>query len=303
MIDPAIARLLDTYFRAPPNPGPPDVNALRAAAEQAPQDLGGVPEAVGAVRDARVAGSAGEIGVRVFVPAGDAPRPIVLYAHGGGWVTGSLDSHDRLCRRLANRLAACVVAVDYRRAPEHAYPAALDDVESAWHWVRHHAHDLGGDGTLAVAGDSSGATLVAALALRLRDADTPQPAWQMLLYPALDAGTAGASYAEFAAGFGLTAALMRWYWDTYRAGAAPDDGELSPLAARDLTALAPAVIAVADADVLRDDGIAYARRLEGAAVPVRLLRCSGMIHGFLRWAGAVPAARDWLDRIAAAARL
>ncbi len=303
MLDPDIRRLLDTIFKVAPNSGSPDVAALRAASETIPQRLGGEPESVASWHDDIVPGAAGAIPVRIYRPAGVAPLPVLVYAHGGGWVTGTLESHDRLCRILTNRLAACVIAVDYRCAPEHVFPAALDDVEAAWSWVQHHAETLGADGNrMAIGGDSSGANLAAALTLRLRKERRPQPRAQLLLYPALDATCALASYAAFATGYGLSAAQMRWYWEAYRASAAPRVPELSPLASPDLAGLAPAVIAVASCDVLRDDGLDYAKRLNAAGTPATLIDCAGMIHGFLRWTGAVPAASAWADAIAVAMR-
>jgi acetyl esterase len=184
-------------------------------------------------------------------------------------------------------------------APEHGYPAALDDVAAAWHWAREGALSLGADGRrFVVAGDSSGGNLAAALTLRLARAGAAQPDLQLLFYPALDARCARASYREFAVGHNLTAAQMAWYWEAYRGGASADDCELSPLSAANLERVPPAVIAVAAADVLRDDGLDYARALDAARVPVRLIECDGMIHGFLRWTAEVPAARRWIDRIA-----
>ena len=303
MLDPDIRRLLDTVFNVAPVAGPPDVAQLRSAAEQAPALFGGEPLALASIEDMHVAGGAAAIGLRVYRPSASAAMPLVLYAHGGGWVTGSLESHDRLCRILAMRLQAVVVAVDYRCAPEHVFPTALDDVALAWHWARANAGNLGADGTrFAVAGDSSGGNLVAALTLRLRAAGAPQPQLQLLFYPALDATCSRASYREFATGFNLSGTQMAWYWDVYRSAAAADVPELSPLAAASLSGLAPAVIAIAENDVLRDDGLAYAQRLEAAGVNVDLIRCDGMIHGFLRWTGVVPAASNWIDAIAVAGR-
>src|SRR5664279_4263426 len=182
MLDSHVRHLLDTVFNVAPGAGPPDVAALRKAAEDAPKRLGGVPVALASVVDASAAGASGAIGLRVYRPDATSALPLLLYAHGGGWVTGSLDSHDRVCRMLANRLPAVVVAVDYRCAPEHVYPAALDDVETAWHWARAHACELGADGArFVVAGDSSGGNLAAALTLRLRAAGTPLPDLQLLL--------------------------------------------------------------------------------------------------------------------------
>jgi len=303
MLDPDIQRLLDTVFNVAPAPGAPDVALLRAAAEQAPQVLGGDPIALASVANAQVPGADPPLAVRIYRPATATPAPVVVYAHGGGWVTGSLDSHDRLCRHLAQRMQTLIVAVDYRCAPEHVYPAALDDVEAAWQWARANALALGGDGVrFGVAGDSSGGNLAAALTLRLRADGAAQPQLQLLLYPALDATCERASYREFANGYNLSAGQMQWYWDTYRAGADAHAVELSPLFATHLAGLAPAVIAVAESDVLRDDGVDYARRLAADGVPVQLIQCSGMIHGFLRWTGEVGASLLWIDEISAAAR-
>ncbi len=300
MLDRDIRHLLDTVFNVVPSASP-DVAQLRLAAESAPQRLGGEPVQLAAVTDAHAPGSAGRVPLRAYRPASTTPLALFLYAHGGGWVTGSLDSHDKLCRILAQRLGAVVLAVDYRCAPEHVYPAALDDVESAWRWANENAVALGGDGIrFAVVGDSSGGNLVAALTLRLRAAGARQPSLQLLLYPALDVTCSRASYREFAQGYNLSGLQMKWYWHTYRGDAAMESPQLSPLAANDLSSLAPAVIAVAEYDVLRDDGIDYAQRLQTAGVAVQLIRCDGMIHGFLRWTGAVPAAHRWIGEIAAA---
>ena len=304
MLDPDVRKLLDTVFANPADATAPDVEALRASAESAPALLGEAPEPVAVVRDVKAAGTRGDrVPLRLYDPSPDRKKPLVLFAHGGGWVTGSLDSHDRLCRMLANRLDAIVASVGYARAPEHRYPGALDDMDAAWHWCKEEARALHADSTrMAVAGDSSGGNLAAALAIRLRARHEAQPALQLLLYPALDARAASASYAGFASGHNLSADMMRWYWKAYAPNGDPDDPELAPLAAREHSALAPAIIAWVHADVLRDDGLAYARKLEAAGVSARTIECPGMIHGFLRWSGAVPAARTCIDAICAAAR-
>jgi acetyl esterase len=300
MLDPDIRRLLDTVFATPPSVAGPDVALLRAAAEEAPRRLGGAAQAVASVQDVSAPGPAASIPLRIYRPSASRPLPLVVYAHGGGWVTGSLDSHDRLCRLLASRLPAVLVAVGYRCAPEHVYPSALDDCEAAWRWASTQAKALGADGErFIVAGDSSGGNLAAALTLRLRAA---RPSLQLLLYPALDAACSRPSYRQFATGYNLAAAQMAWYWNVYRAGAKMADPQLSPLAATDLSGLPPAVVAVAEADVLRDDGLDYAHRLEAAGVIVRIVDCAGMIHGFLRWTGEVPAALRWIDAIVSAAQ-
>ena len=302
MIDPDIRRLLDTVF-ASPEPDTPDVATLRAAAERAPVMLGGEPEPVAQVHDVLAGhGGGAPVRVRVYRNARER-RPLVVFAHGGGWVTGSLDSHDRVCRILANRLDCVVCAVDYRRAPEVRHPAALDDFDAAWHWCLERSLALGGDGGApAVAGDSSGGHLAASLCQRLHRRREVLPSLQLLVYPALDAGTSGASYDAFATGHNLSARMMRWYWRAYAPDTPPDDPMLSPLAAADLSGLPPAVIAVASADVLRDDGVRYAKRLAEHGVAVDLVECEGMIHGFARWTGAVAAALPQLDAICARAR-
>lgn len=303
MLDPDIRRLLDTVFAAP-EPATPDVIALRDAAERAAALLGGEPEPVAEVRDALAGHAHGDpVAVRLYTPAGTRPLPLALFAHGGGWVTGSLDSHDRLCRTLANRIGAIVCAVEYRRAPEHVHPAALDDYDAAWHWCLEEARALGADATrLAVCGDSAGGHLAVALLLRLKSRREALPRAQLLLYPALDANAATSSYREFATGHNLSARMMRWYWRAYAADTPASDPGLCPLAARDLAGLPPAVIAIVPSDVLRDDGRIYARRLADAGVAVEVVECSGMVHGFARWSGAVPAARAHLDAFCAAAR-
>jgi acetyl esterase len=301
-IDPDVQRLLDTLFRVPAPPGPPDIASLRAAAEAAPKILGGPEEPVASIRNRVLASGDAGVPVRIYRPASTAPLPLVVFAHGGGWVTGSLDSHDKLCRILANAFRSVMVAVDYALAPEHVYPAALDDFETAWLWARENAQELGGDGVrFAVAGDSAGGNLAAALTLRLARRGMQQPDLQILLYPALDARCASASYRQFACGYNLTAAGMVWFWNAYRAGAALHP-ELSPPSAPALEGLAPAIIALAAADVLRDDGLDYGQRLASAGVPVRAIECDGMVHGFLRWTGEVAASRRWIDVIAQSVR-
>ena len=217
MLDPDIRKLLDTVFVNPPDATAPDVQALRASAESAPALLGEPPESVTVVRDIIAAGTRGRrVPLRLYDPSPGGTKPLVLFAHGGGWVTGSLDSHDRLCRMLANRLDAVVAAVGYACAPEHRYPAALDDMDAAWHWCKEEARALHADSSrMAVAGDSAGGNLAAALTIRLRARREAQPVLQLLLYPALDARASSESYDAFATGHNLSADMMRWYWKAY----------------------------------------------------------------------------------------
>ena len=303
MLDPDIRKLLDTAF-ATPEPATPDVDALRKAAERAPALFGGEPEAVADVRDALAGHSRGNpVPVRLYKPAGPRPMPLVLFAHGGGWVTGSLDSHDRLCRMLANAIGAVVCAVDYRRAPEHVHPAALDDYDAAWHWCLEEARALGADAErMAVCGDSAGGHLAVSLLLRLRARREALPRSQLLLYPALDASATSASYDAFATGHNLSARMMRWYWRAYAGETPASDPALSPLAAADLSGLPPAVVGIVPCDVLREDAVAYARRLRETGVSVEVVEFAGMVHGFARWTGVVAAARVHLGAFCTAAR-
>jgi len=302
VLDPAVAEML-RVLAAPGAEGPPDVAKARAAAIQTPLRFGGVAEPTGSVRDHTVFGPGGLIPIRIYTPESTSPLPLCVFAHGGGWVAGSLESHDKLCRLLANRLRMILVAVDYRLAPEHDFPDALEDVEAIWHWCRERSSVAGADRLrYVVAGDSSGGNLAAALSVRLKRLGQPLPSMQILLYPALDAHCSSAAYKDFSSGYNLSASDMQWYWQRYAAGTALENPELSPLSASDFAGLPPTVIAVAECDVLRDDGVEYARRLSAAGVATDLIRCEGMVHGFLRWTGSVPSAMGWIDRVASSAR-
>jgi acetyl esterase len=219
-------------------------------------------------------------------------------------VLGNLVTHHGVCATLA-RLAGCVVcSVDYRLAPEHRFPAALDDAWAAALWTAEHAEELGArPGALAVGGDSAGGNLAATCALRARDAGIPL-ALQLLVYPVLDADFETSSYREFADGYYLTARAMRWFWDLYLPEGDGDrfQPDASPLRAADVSGTAPALVITAGFDPLRDEGEAFARRLEEAGVPVRLTRYDDMIHGFFRMPGVISRANDALAEAAEALR-
>jgi acetyl esterase len=274
------------------------VAARRGVVLRAPA-LNGEPETVARVEDRTVPGPAGAIPVRNYYPAASGgPLPILLFFHGGGWVTGDLDTHDSVCRGLANRASCVVVAVDFRCAPEHRFPAALDDCWATVEWLGHHAGDLGADpGRIAVSGESAGGNLAAAVAIRARDRGAPRIAAQLLVYPVLDFDLETPSYVAKATGFGLTKDSMRWYWEQYLGEGA--DGfapEASPLRAETLTGLPPALIVTCEHDPLHDEGVAYARRLAEAGVRVEHNDEEGMIHGYFRMAGAISRARrSWDD--------
>jgi acetyl esterase len=280
------------------------IGELRAALAQFLAALPKLDEPVGRVDERMVAGPHGVIPVRVYSPAGSGPWPMLLFVHGGGWVMGSVDTHDDLCRSLCHRVGAVVISVGYRLAPEHRFPVALDECVAVMGRAVAAADELGGDGgRIAVAGDSSGGNLVAALTLRLRDEGGRMPGFQVLICPALNYGFDTASYHELAEGFGLNRTEMMYYWDRYLAD--PADGAspyASPLRAEDLGGLPPALIITGGFDVLHDEAEAYAARLARAGVPVRLTRYSAMNHNFVLRAGMVEEGRRGLDEIAAALR-
>jgi acetyl esterase len=265
----------------------------------------GEPEPVARVEDRCVAGPQGEIPVRIYTPRGQAPFPVLVFFHGGGWVIGDLDTHDGLCRQLANAASALVVSVHYRLAPEHRFPAAAEDAYAATRWVATNARAaLGGDpGRVAVGGDSAGGNLAAVVALMARDRGAPPLVAQVLIYPVTDAPGDTGSYRENAEGYLLTADAMRWFWNHYRGeGAAGREPYACPLRAPDLRDLPPALVITAEFDPLRDEAEAYAHRLREAAVPVQRSRYDGMIHGFVSMSTVFPQARAAIAEVAAALR-
>ena len=253
------------------------------------RDLMCAEEPVAKVEDRTVPGPAGDIPVRVYSPAADRGLPVLLYFHGGGWVIGTLDLVDPLCRALANRAGCVVVSVDYRMAPEHRYPAAAEDCYAATRWVADHAAELGGDpARVAVAGDSAGGNLAAVVSLMAKARGGPSLAYQLLIYPVTNHDLSTPSYEQNADGYVLTRDSMIWFWGHYLAD--ESDGKepfASPLQAEDLSGLPPATVITAGYDPLRDEGDAYAHRLEEAGVAVRHRPFPGMIHGFCWMAGAV----------------
>jgi acetyl esterase len=304
VLDPEIQPIVDLMEAAP---GPPahliPVDQARAAHERETAVMSGPGEDVAGVRDIAVPGSSGPIPVRLFVPRGDGPLPLLAYAHGGGWVLGTIDGFDPLCRALANAAGAIVASIGYRLAPEHPFPAAADDVRAAVRWLAANAGDLGADpGRLAIGGDSAGGNLAAVTARRLRDAGGPALRFQLLVYPVTDAALNYPSYRENTVGFGLSAESMKRYWELYLDGADGFQPDASPLRAGDLAGLPPAYVLTLKHDVLRDEGEAYARALEAAGVPVTLTRCDGGVHGFFRWLAKAELARRAVAAAGAAVR-
>lgn len=247
---------------------------------------------------------AGTVPVRLYRPS-EGVLPAFVFFHGGGWVVGDLETHDVVCRQIAVQANEVVVAVDYRLAPEHPFPAAVDDAWNATMWVAAHAAELGIDPQrIAVGGDSAGGGLAAVVALMARDSRKLRLTLQVLIYPVLDLGARSDSYSTFAEGFFLTRAGMQWYIAQY-APATQDreDWRGSPLLAPWVHGVAPALIIAAELDPLVDEGAAYARRLQGARVPVDYQVLSGMIHGFLTMGGKIDTAQRAVSMIADRLRL
>jgi acetyl esterase len=252
------------------------------------------PPEVATVEDRVIPGPAGDIPVRIYAPDAPAPRPVIAFFHGGGFVICSVETHDGLARRLANAVGAVVVSVEYRLAPEARCPAAAEDCYAATMWTHDHAAELGADpGRLIVAGDSAGGNLAAVVTLMARERGAPSITAQVLVYPVIDAACDAPSYTENAEGYFLEATGMRWFWDHYLG---PDgDGahhHASPIRAGDHSGLPPAVVITAEFDPLRDEGEAYAEALQVAGVPVTMRRYDGMIHGFVSMPMLFPEAGD-----------
>jgi acetyl esterase len=237
----------------------------------------------------------------VYTPESLAPRPALLYFHGGGWVVCSLDTHDVVCSALAHRSGAVVIAVDYRLAPEHKFPAAVIDSYAATLWVAANAEKLGVDPKrISVGGDSAGGNLAAVLSLKSRDENGPAIALQVMVYPVTDLSSfATSSYEEFGEDHYLTKKEMEWFRDHYlRDMDDARDPHASPLLAKDLTRLPPALIITAECDPLCSEGEAYAKRLRQAGVAVTYTCYPGMIHPFFSLSGAIPQAFDALQQVA-----
>jgi len=259
-----------------------------------------VPEAA-EVRDLAASGPAGPIPLRLYRGLGTeagALLPALVYFHGGGWTIGDLDTHDIVCRTLANRARCTVFAVDYRMGPEHKFPAAVEDCVAATRWVAGQGAALGVDAArIAVGGDSAGGNLAAVVAITLRDAGGPPLAFQALVYPATDQRMDTASHARLSEGYLLTRDNMLWFRSNYLSPADYDDWRASPIRAADLARLPPAHIITAGYDPLLDEGRAYSDRLVAAGVPVLYECFEGMTHGFLTMGGVVAAANHALYRI------
>ena len=287
-LHPTIARFL-ADMPAPP-PGPLNPEAMRAGEEShVPAPEKRLP--VHTVADLTLPTTAGEVPVRVYTPSGAESHPVLVYFHGGAFFLGSLNTHDHVARELANATGCTVVSVGYRRAPEHAFPAGLDDCYAVVRWIAGHGREpgrgIGWDGqVLAVAGDSSGANFAAAVAAMAQDDGLDAITHQVLYYPSLDLDFDADRYGSLktnAQGYGLETALLKPFNAFYTdSGADPADPRVSPIRRQDLSGLPPALIVTAEYDPLRDEGEAYGRRLAEAGVPATVRRYEGAGHGFVQ---------------------
>lgn len=310
-LDPQAKALLDqmaTKDRALARPIPPEKE--KAAARQAYRamiPLAGPPEPVSKVENRQIPGPAGNISVRIYTPKGSGKEslPVLVYFHGGGFAIGDLDTHDAPLRALANRAGCLIVSVNYRLAPEHRFPAAPDDAYAATKWVAEHASEIGGNAKrLAVGGDSAGGNLATVVALMARDRGGPKLVYQVLLYPNTDAAPRKPyrSWSEND-GYILTKAVSQRVYDQYIPdGVNRRNPYVSPLWAKDLKHLPPALVVTGEFDPLRDEGEAYAMELQQAGVPVVATRYKGMIHGFFQMAGKLDAGKKLINQTAAALR-
>jgi acetyl esterase len=252
------------------------------------------PIAVGKVQALTAAG----LPARLYVPDEPGPQPLIVYYHGGGFVAGDLETHDAPCRVLCRHSGARVLSIDYRLAPEHAFPAWIEDGLATYDWAVEHAAELGAD-RVAVAGDSAGGNIAAVIAQERR----PGPALQLLIYPSVDMRGPRRSHELFGDGFFLTSALIEWYTTHFLpADADREDLRRSPILAPDVSGVAPAVVITAGFDPLRDEGEAYAEKLREAGVPVLAHRFRGMFHGFINSVGVSPSCRGALTEVAGITR-
>jgi acetyl esterase len=285
--------------------GPPfwelPVDEARRRAKAGTAFLAGTAEPVASVRDRTVPGPAGPVPVRVYQPEGYGPHGVLVYLHGGGYVICDLDTHDALCRQLCNRGRCVVVSVDYRLAPEHPFPAGVEDAIAVTQWVQDNAAEVNGDrARVAVGGDSAGGNFAAVVALANLADRRPRLAFQLLIYPSTDRRGGYASLVENGDGYLLSTAARDWFARCYvPEGIDITDWRLSPLLAPSVDGIAPAMVVTAEYDPLRDEGAAYAARLRDAGALVEHLDAAGMIHGFVQYAGVVPDVVAHLDAIGA----
>ncbi len=265
---------------------------------------GDLPELAG-TDDRTIPGPAGEIPIRVYTPLGDGPFPILVWYHGGGFTIGSLDSHDPICRQLCAQAECLVVSVDYRLAPEHRFPAAVDDAFAALQWIGAHGAEIGGDpGRIAVSGDSAGGNLSTVASIMARDAGGPAVCFQALIYPTTDARADYPSVRDNGDNAFLSNDTMLWFYEHYHGDTDSKlDWRASPILTEDLSDLPPALIITAEFDTLRDEGEAYGEALREAGNAVTVRRYDGMTHVFVQLAGLLEDGRSAIAEVAAALRV
>ena len=302
-VHPQLSALLERIAEAgyPDQTKVPVEEARRITVERA-RRFYGPPEPVDRVEELTVPGPAGPLRARLYAAASDGPMPVVVYFHGGGWVLGDVDSHDNGARALTNSAGALTVSIEYRRAPEHPFPAAVEDCLAALTWVAAHAGALGGDARrIAVAGDSAGGNLAAACALHSRDGAAPPLAFQLLIYPVLDSDLDTPSYRAHAEAPMLTAERMAYFWRCYVPDAARRrDWRCAPLRAPELAGVAPAMIVASGIDPLWSEGLAFAERLRAAGVAAEHVPFPRMTHAFFQAPSLLEDARAAIDRAGAA---
>ncbi|HEX5481039.1 MAG TPA: alpha/beta hydrolase [Terriglobia bacterium] len=301
-LDPQARQLLDEMAASdlPAMSDVPPEEARRLYRERAAKQ--NTPaEPVQRIENRRIPGPRGEISIRIYTPQGPAPLPVLVYFHGGGWVIGSLDTHQSPCCALANAAGCAVVAVDYRLAPEHKFPAAAEDCYAATRWVLENSSALGIDPRrIAIGGDSAGGNLAAAVSLMARDRRGPSLVFQLLVYPVMDCYFETRSYHENATGYGLAREGMIYYWRQYLGNDEDANNPYaSPLREKNLHGLPPALVLTAEYDPLRDEGQAYAQRLQDAGVPVTVRNYQGLIHGFFMMTASLRQVRDIIQETAA----
>jgi acetyl esterase/lipase len=283
---------------------PQELRADRAAQADAMAALAGPLQEVARVEDRTIPGLAQPIPIRVYWPHTGRNLPALVYYHGGGWVIGSLDSVDRTCRALANASGCVLISVDYRLAPEHKFPAAVEDADAALRYIAGHPDEFNIDpNRIAVGGDSAGGNLATVVSLIARDRGGPRVAFQLLVYPVTDYGDNRPSMQEFAQGYFLTRPMMDYFWGHYLART--EDGQhphASPFKAESLAGLPPAMVITAECDPIRDQGEAYAQRLRESGVPVSTKRYDGAIHVFFNLAGVVDSGKQAVADAGAAVR-
>ena len=255
--------------------------------------LGGGPTVVGEERDMVVPGPDGDLPARLYRPANasEGPLPILVFYHGGGWIQGDIETHDEPCRRIANASGGLVLSIDYRLAPEHKFPAGVDDCIAAFRWVRDHGAEIGADTSrIAVGGDSAGGNLSVVVCQEMARLGETGPGFQLLIYPATDSRLSSKSFKLFEDGFFLTRERIDWYLELYLDDfdKQKTDTRFSPFFTEDLSGQPPALIMTAGFDPLRDEGKAYHEALQAAGVASEYVQYDGMIHAFINMAGVLP---------------